>query len=494
MATGGEIKEGIKRFIAAGKRTISNPSEVTGSAPRDEKSAYSGLVYRLLTIAGLAGVYFIAAKLGLKLAFVYPSASSVWPGTGIALAAILVLGYRVWPGIFLGAFLANVTTAGSVTTSVGIATGNTLEGLIGARFLNDFANGCNAFDRARDILKFAFLAAAVSTLVSATMGVTSLAIGGFIQPKDFGQAWFTWWLGDSIGSILLTPLLVLWSVNPRVRWSVSQIFERGLFLFLFVLVGSVVFGGLTSWSRQNYPLEFFSVPFFIWPAFRFSQRETSVAIVVLSAIAIWGTLHGFGPFAAQTLGESLLLLQSFMGVTAVMSLVLSATAAEYRRVETQLSQQVVTDPLTGLWNYRKFIDTLETEIKRAERTERPFAMLFLDVDNLKVINDRLGHIVGNQALCRVANALRGSCRSIDTVARFGGDEFAMILPEAEEKAAHIVAERIANRLVHDHDGPTITVSVGVAVYPTDGDRQESLVSAADRVLYNAKSRRRSNMS
>jgi diguanylate cyclase (GGDEF)-like protein len=177
-----------------------------------------------------------------------------------------------------------------------------------------------------------------------------------------------------------------------------------------------------------------------------------------------------------------------------MSLVLSALVAEYRQVETQLSHQAITDPLTGLWNYRKFIDVLDGEIKRAERTERPFAMLFLDVDNLKIINDRLGHIAGNQALCRVANALRGSCRSIDTVARFGGDEFAMILPEAEEKAAHIVADRIANRLVHDHDGPRITVSVGIAVYPTDGDRKESLVSAADRILYKAKNRRHADPS
>jgi diguanylate cyclase (GGDEF)-like protein len=400
----------------------------------------------------------------------------------------------VWPGVFIGAFLANVTTAGSVTTSLGIALGNTLEGLIGARFLHCFANGRNAFDRARDILKFVFLAATLSTVISATIGVTSLSLGGFLQSKDFGRIWFTWWLGDTIGSILLTPLLVLWSINPRIRWNLSQICERILFLSLFVLLNLVIFGGVTPLSQENYPLEFLCLPFFIWTAFRFSQRETAAAVVVLGALALWGTLHGYGPFVTRTSQESLLLLQLFMGVQSVMSLVLSALVAEYRQVETQLSHQAITDPLTGLWNYRKFIDVLDGEIKRAERTERPFAMLFLDVDNLKIINDRLGHIAGNQALCRVANALRGSCRSIDTVARFGGDEFAMILPEAEEKAAHIVADRIANRLVHDHDGPRITVSVGIAVYPTDGDRKESLVSAADRILYKAKNRRHADPS
>src|SRR5438094_10366782 len=114
----------------------------------------------------LAIIYFIVGKLGLMLASLHASASPVWPSAGIALAAMLLFGYRVWPAIFLGAFLANLTTAGSVATSLGIATGNTLEGLIGARFLNRCANGRNVFDRARDILKFAFLAATLSTVVS----------------------------------------------------------------------------------------------------------------------------------------------------------------------------------------------------------------------------------------------------------------------------------------------------------------------------------------
>jgi len=181
-----------------------------------------------------------------------------------------------------------------------------------------------------------------------------------------------------------------------------------------------------------------------------------------------------------------------MGVKAAMSLVLSALVAGYRRVETELLHLAVTDPLTGLSNYRKFMDVLYGEIKRASRTERSFAILFLDVNNLKVINDQLGHVAGNQALCRVANALRGSCRSIDTVARFGGDEFAVILPEADAEAARQVADRIDNRLAQDHDGPSISVSAGIAVYPADGDRKESLVSAADHVLYQAKGRGRTD--
>ncbi|MDC4223052.1 MAG: MASE1 domain-containing protein [Candidatus Manganitrophus sp.] len=137
---------------------------------------------------GLAAVYFVAGKLGLMLAFLHENASAVWPPAGIALAAVLLFGYRVWPGIFLGAFLANVTTAGSVATSLGIATGNTLEALIGAWLVQRFANGLHAFDRPQDVFKYVLLAAFFSTTLSATFGVTSLTLGGF-------ATWDQYWTG-----------------------------------------------------------------------------------------------------------------------------------------------------------------------------------------------------------------------------------------------------------------------------------------------------------
>src|SRR5712692_6051908 len=139
----------------------------------------------------LAAVYFVAGKLGLRLAFVNPSATALWPPTGIALAALLVLGYGAWPGILLGAFLVNLTTAGSVATSLGIAVGNTLEGLLGAYLVNRFAGGRKTFDHAQNIFKFAFLAGIVSTTVSPTLGVASLSLGGFANWADIGAIWLT---------------------------------------------------------------------------------------------------------------------------------------------------------------------------------------------------------------------------------------------------------------------------------------------------------------
>jgi PAS domain S-box-containing protein len=286
-------------------------------------------------IAILAGVYFVAGKLGLALAFVHPSATAFWSPTGITLAAFLLLGYRVWPGVFLGAFLVNTTTAGSVATSLGIAMGNTLEGLAGAYLVNRFANGRNAFDRPQDIVKFIVLAAMVSTAVSATVGVTSLSLGGSANWADYGSIWLTWWLGDAGGDLIVAPLLVLWSGAPRVKWHRAQVLEVILLLLLIVLVGQAVFAGLFHSESKTYPLGFLYPPFLVWIAFRLGQRETATTTFVFSCIAIWGTLRGFGPFARETQNESLLLLQAFLGVNAMIAMTLAAAVLQRRgAVET----------------------------------------------------------------------------------------------------------------------------------------------------------------
>jgi len=179
-----------------------------------------------------------------------------------------------------------------------------------------------------------------------------------------------------------------------------------------------------------------------------------------------------------------------MGVTSVMTLALAALVAERSQVEERLRQLAVSDPLTGLANYRQLTYAIDAEIKRYQRTERPFAVVLLDMDGLKKINDSHGHLVGSLALCRVAETLFGSCRAMDTAARFGGDEFAVVLPETDDAAAWHVARRISERVARDGEKPPLSVSVGVAVYPRDGGSLDTLLSAADRSLYDSKARRR----
>ena len=273
------------------------------------------------TAVVLGGIYFVAAKLGLKLAYYHPSATPVWPPTGIALASLLLLGYGAWPGIFLGAFLANLTTAGTIWTSLGIATGNTLEGLVGAYLVNRYASGSDAFYRPHDIFKFALLSAVVSTTISATIGPTSLALGGFAPWGEYRQIWLTWWLGDAAGALIVAPLIVLWGKTPRLQWTRPEMLERGLFLLTLLAVNGIVFGGV-------FPFAYLTVPCLVWAAFRLAQHETATVIVVLASIAVWGTVKGLGPFVGATANESLLLLQAFMGIMVLVALPLGSVVAE----------------------------------------------------------------------------------------------------------------------------------------------------------------------
>jgi diguanylate cyclase (GGDEF)-like protein/PAS domain S-box-containing protein len=168
------------------------------------------------------------------------------------------------------------------------------------------------------------------------------------------------------------------------------------------------------------------------------------------------------------------------------SLVSVFDITERKHAEDKVQLLAVTDPLTGLGNYRRLVEAVDAEVKRSGRTGRPFALLLLDLDQLKKINDRYGHLIGSQALCRLAEVLRCFCRSIDTATRYGGDEFAVILPETTAAAARLVKARIRSRLAADILQPTLSASIGMAVYPQDGETMEALLRAADRELYEMK--------
>jgi len=169
--------------------------------------------------------------------------------------------------------------------------------------------------------------------------------------------------------------------------------------------------------------------------------------------------------------------------------VIAEDVTRQRELEDHLRRQAASDPLTGLANYRRLVDVLDSEIKRSGRTSREFALLFFDLDGLKAINDRHGHLKGSQALCRLADVLCSCCRNIDTPARFGGDEFALVLPETNAEAANLVARRIRESLGDDGKKPKLSVSVGIAVYPQNGVTIERLLCEADSALYSMKQQR-----
>jgi diguanylate cyclase (GGDEF)-like protein len=436
-------------------------------------------------LAAIVAAYCVSGLIGLQFGFVNKAATAVWPPAGIALAAFVVLGYRVWPAILIGAFAVYGITLGSLPVALAIAVGNTAEGLLAAYLVNRFAGGRSSLQNPQNTLRFAGLAALASTSVSATIGAASLALGGFAVWPDYGAIWTTWCVGNMAGCVIVAPVAMLWGTGSWTVWRPSKTVEAAGLLVAVILVGLVVFCGIPL-QAKSYPIEFLCVPVLVWAAFSLGRREAALAILLLSIIAIIGTLHQHGPFFRDTPNDSLMWLLTFMTVFGVMTMALAALASEYQVAETQLRALVVTDPLTGLPNYRRLVEVLQAEILRADRIERPFSVVFFDMDGLKLINDEFGHLAGSRAVCRLADTLRESCRATDTSARFGGDEFVVVLPDTDETGARHVVRRVSERLAKDNDKPQLSVSAGVAVYPRDGSTPATLLSSADRVLYKVK--------
>ena len=282
-------------------------------------------------------VYFAAASFGLSLAAMHKNVSLVWPPTGIALAAVLLLGYRIWPGIALGAFLVNAWTDVGLAVSAAIATGNTLEALAGAYLLRHLTQFRESLERPQDVLGFTALGAGMSTVVSATVGVFSLCLGGSAPWHLFATLWWQWWLGDAMGALLVAPVLLTWAAHREITWTVRRVGEAGALLVSLAVVSQMVFAGWrVGGAIGSPPLAFAIFPFSIWAAMRFSQREAATATLLAFLIATWNTAREVGPFAGNTLTESFLLLQIFMSVVAVTTLVLGAAIAGRRRVEEEL--------------------------------------------------------------------------------------------------------------------------------------------------------------
>src|SRR6266566_1382399 len=481
----------LNNFLAEMKRILGQakmPVEVTRKGTWAMQSRrFSGL----LVIGLLAIIYFIAGKLGLMLASLHASASPVWPPAGIALAGLLLLGYRAWPGIFIGAFLVNVTSAGNVATAFAIATGNTLEAFVGAWLVNRFAGGTNVFDRLQGVFTFA-LAGGISAIISPAFGVTSLGVAGFADWANYGAIWLTWWLGDATGDLVFTPLVLLWSVASKRRWNKKEAAEVGALLLLLVVLSAVVFGGWPAVSARNYPIVLICGPIVIWTAFRFTQRETTTGIFILSAIAVWGTLHGFGPFVRETENQSLLALQWWTAVMSITAMALSAGMAERRRVEEELQQQkVVVETANGTKDHFlampspelrtpltpviSALESLETEPAQTEedKSAEPTPDLQLEIAHLLLI-DVVGYsklsnneqIEWLQQLNQIVRSTE-SFRSAEASGKLNrvpmGDGMALLFFNSPEQPVRCALE--INRALQDH--PRIRLRMGVHSGPVN---------------------------
>jgi class 3 adenylate cyclase/integral membrane sensor domain MASE1 len=296
-----------------------------------------------------AVVYFALAWMSLQLAIHTSNATPVWPPSGWALAALLLLGRRVAPGILLGAVAVNATVflihgidvATALATSALIGTGNTGEALAGyfllTKLLLPGVSTHKYFDRVHQVLRF-LLTAVLMSLVSCMIGALAVDAAGLLPPGQFLEVWFTWWSGDATGVLLFTPLLITWAdTHRRPRATGKKRLEGILLLTGLILVTGVVFH---SWFQPHFLFarSFWVVPFLLWAAVRFDKRFVVSAVMLAALLALFGTLRGTGPFAAAALNDALLATQAFVAVNGVMALLLHAALYERGQIADSLRE------------------------------------------------------------------------------------------------------------------------------------------------------------
>ncbi len=689
-------------------------------------------------IALLTGLYFLTAKLGLALSVVGKSVTLIWPPSGLSLAALLIFGYRLWPGVALGSFIVNALTATvPLAAALGMATGNTLEAVVGAYLLHRIVGTPFSLDRVRHVVALIVVAATGSTLISATLGVLSLCAGGVVPWSSFLSVVRVWWMGDAMGDLVFAPVLLVWTRRDDLPWSALRVVEAMVLVLTQLVLGLMIFGGLSAALLGIHPMVFTTFPLLVWAALRFGPKGAALSTLLGTLLALWGTLNGLGPFSGQAIIQEHTLLWLYANVVAVTGLVLAASVRErssaqamalenqerYRSLISQASDGIFTfdpdthrlleanprflsllgyteqdigrltltdvmaidasecnqhmqrlseqqqnylgecnyrhrngalvpvevaasvvrlankrlvmvnvrdtserkraaaqtllaakvfdntaeaivitdeqqrilsvnrafceltgysadevlgklpsmlnsghhdetfyqrmwasikatghwqgeiwdrhkagaiypcwltinsvrkptgeitnyiaissdikerkqieaqirhlaqhDVLTGLPNRILLEDRIEQSFLQSTRRDLRVALLFIDLDRFKLINDSLGHSVGDELLAAVAKRLQACVRAEDTVARQGGDEFVIVVPDigqpedAAQIAQQVVVAMSAPFRVRDYE-LHVTPSIGISIYPHDGENVQTLMKNADTAMYDAK--------
>jgi diguanylate cyclase (GGDEF)-like protein len=474
------------RFASVGResprRATTSPRIAIESRDRLRRDPRVKYTARLILVTA---TYFAAAKAGLEFAFGNESVTSIWPPSGVALAVVLIWGYRMWPAVAAGAFLANITTAGSVLTVLGIATGNTLEALAGAYLLRRVGFRLS-LDRVRDVVALAGLAAFLSTMISATVGVSSLWASGLVANGDLATTWRVWWLGDMGGDLLVAPLLLVLASGPILEARPWIRIEAATLVVALVGVSMVTFA-------SGQPVAYLLFPVLFWVALRFRQVGTVVTGLIAAAIAIWFTARGQGQFVGGSEDAELLRSQMFVGVATITGLLVAALVTERRRDAERLRQLADHDTLTGLLNRRRFLEELEKWIAYHSRYGGRGAVLMVDVDYFKRVNDALGHVAGDDLIRRLGQLLHERLRETDVIARIGGDEFVILLPNTSEEESLSVAtallQKTREEAAAEGGGQRIPVTISVGICPfghgLDVDARKAL-TGADVAMYGAK--------
>jgi len=452
-----------------------------GTSLRAASWKYLGL--SLLLIAA----FFFLGKLEQHLLTGREVSSVLSLHSGLTWAVFLLWGYSMWPATFAGLLLASVSMwRGSTAALVSIAVCEILAGILGVYLVERFAGGTSALARVRHFIRLTITVAVISAVAS---GIITFATQG---AEIVWLNWLTAWQAQLLGTLIVVPCALTWLAapeKPRTRPGIATVLSG----ILLICLGVSIFGGLVSFSG-NLVMGALCIVMFAAVATQIDQRELATGVFLL-AISLMASIDGNRLLGSAAIADPLLVLEIFLSVFSIIVLGISALVSEHRRSEEflrksrdELAAAAISDPLTGLSNYRHFIDVFNAEADRSRRTGRTFALVLFDLDGLKVINDTFGHLSGTHAICRVGNTMRVYCRNIDTAVRYGGDEFALVLPETQESGAYEVARRISLQVAHDGGTPAISVSFGITTFPEGGMTFEEVFGRADAALYQMKDR------
>jgi PAS domain S-box-containing protein len=293
----------------------------------------------LTRVVLLIALYFVGGLVGKETSFLSGSVSLVWPPAGIALAAILLFGYRFWPGVALGAVLfsfMNGMPLGFFT--FGTAIGNTMGAVVCAYLLKKFIAFDNAMERTRDVTGYIGLACFLGTTVNAAFNVVSLAYSGVVKWDDLFSTTLAWWVPNALAGLVVAPFIITWATPSAIRWNAKLIVEAAICGAGLVAGTLISFNSWFVYGIQNYPLAYLPFPFLVWGALRFGQRGATTGTLLVSVLAIYSLLHGIGPFVTNTETDSLMLIGSYIGILAVTNMLLAAAAAERRAAERAVSE------------------------------------------------------------------------------------------------------------------------------------------------------------
>jgi signal transduction histidine kinase len=325
---------------------------------------------------GLIGIYILAARIGLSLDAAAGFATLVWPPTGISLAVLLLLGARLWPAVFIGAVVANLLSGAPVLVAVGIGCGNTCEALIAVMLLRRISGFGVTLETIRGVVMLFLFGALLSTVVSATIGATSLYLGHVITAAQFSNVWSMWWIGDSVADLLWAPMVLVWARKPQVQFAHRT--GEG-----FALGAMVLFAGLMTFFT-DLPFVPQSVSAFyqagllllvvLWSTLRFGQRGATTAAFGISKLAIVATVLGYGPFVQARLSAGLLPLQMFMATVAAVFLVVGATVVE-RRLALDEAHRAQKEASDANLSKSEFLAVMSHELRTPLNAIAGFAQL-----------------------------------------------------------------------------------------------------------------------